>query len=233
VSSAPKWSEVTAIFGGTFDPPHLGHREAALGLLRHPGVKQVRVLPSWLPPHKSRSGTPAGHRVGMVERCFEGASGVRIDLREIERGEARPDAPTYSYDTLSELGREIPARRLAFVIGADQLAQLPTWHRFPEVLGLSHWIVLARRPQGESLAYSALKDLGSSGKLGREIGPNCWQLAGTSHTCLQLVSTEARELSSTGIREAIARTGKPPEGALPEAVSAYLKLHRLYGSQSA
>src|SRR6185437_5876583 len=65
---------------------------------------------------------------------------VVIDPREVQN--ASPGKPSYSFDTLQELRKDDP--RIAFVIGADQLQELPRWHRFPEILGLCHWIILKR-----------------------------------------------------------------------------------------
>ncbi len=231
----PQWAETTAIFGGTFDPPHLGHREAVAGLFRNPGVKRVLVVPSAVPPQKSSGATSSEHRVEMTRRCFEGLADVELDLRELTRAQNSPKSPTYSFDTLAELGREQSPGRLAFVIGADQLAQLHQWHRFPELLGLCHWIVLARRPGGDARAQEALKQWAGAGIIGREGASRCWQLRSAASTVgyIQLVATDAPEISSTGIRETIARSGRPPEGQLGEAVLAYLMRHRLYGSDQA
>ncbi|HUP55886.1 MAG TPA: adenylyltransferase/cytidyltransferase family protein, partial [Bdellovibrionota bacterium] len=63
------WREVTAIFGGTFDPPHLGHREAVAGLFRNPGVREVWVMPAASPPHKPAIAT-AEQRLELARLAF-------------------------------------------------------------------------------------------------------------------------------------------------------------------
>ena len=225
-ASAPRgrldWSQITALLGGTFDPPHVGHLAAAQGLLRNPGVRQVRILPSETPPHKPSVATPA-QRLEMTRLAF--APAFKVDPRELER--AGTGRPSYSYDTLRELQQELPGDRLAFVIGTDQLAGLPRWHRFPDVLGLCHWIVLKRR--GGVALRDALPPLLASNLL-RPSGQDQYAIPSGDRTLL-LVETEAPELSSTQIRQAIARTGLIPEGAVTPEVSAYLKLHRIYGSE--
>src|SRR5688572_17471371 len=110
------WSEVTAIFGGAFDPPHLGHREAVEGILRNPGVRNVIILPTGDPPLKETR-TPAEHRLAMARLGFanlrEGLSyRVEIDDRETRRPAGRP---SYTIDTIRELRRDL-GRTLAFVI---------------------------------------------------------------------------------------------------------------------
>ncbi|HUP57513.1 MAG TPA: hypothetical protein VM598_08690, partial [Bdellovibrionota bacterium] len=152
---------------------------------------------------------------------------VRIDARELERAREKPARPSYSFDTLTELGRERGRERLAFVLGIDQLAALPTWHRFPEVLTLSHWIVLRRRGSGP--AGEALSPLLASNLL-KPAGPETWSVS-SGTTLLKLVDTDAPELSSTSIRQAIGRGGRVPKSSMIPAASAYLKAHRIYGTE--
>jgi nicotinate (nicotinamide) nucleotide adenylyltransferase len=228
------WSDVTAVFGGAFDPPHLGHRAAIAGLFDCPGVKRVLVLPSPAPAHKPCIASAQARlemaRIGLLGRSpgpypekYQGE--VRLDMREIER-HARTGKPTYTYDLLLELRAEFPL--LAFVLGADQAETFHTWHRFPDVLKLSHWIVLERKPEGGVNVRKVLQNWEASG-ICRPAGDHCWKISG-SETTLKVVPTLAPALSSTAIREAIVRNGQPPENTLTAEVSAYLKLHRIYGT---
>jgi nicotinate-nucleotide adenylyltransferase len=226
------WSDTTAIFGGTFDPPHVGHREAVIGLFLRPGVRDVRVIPSAKPPHKPTVAS-AGQRLEMARLCFRALPGfpfpadVLVDPREIQRGSS--GKPTYSYDTLQDLGREIPFSRLAFVLGTDQLRDLPKWHRFPEILGLCHWIVLQRKLGNPIENETAVASLLSSGLARPTSASNEWVLPGQK--ALRLVTTDAPEISSSQIRETIARTGNAPEEQVLMPVAAYLKTHRIYGTE--
>ncbi|MCM2322077.1 MAG: nicotinate (nicotinamide) nucleotide adenylyltransferase [Oligoflexia bacterium] len=219
----PRWHEVTAVFGGTFDPPHCGHLEAVRGLFRVPGVQRTLVIPSATPPQKPGF-APTEHRLEMTRRCFAPlAPDVTVDFREAERAVRNPERPSYTFDTLLELRRDLP--RLAFVLGADQLARLPSWHRFPEILGLCHWIVLERKPDGGALAAPVLRQWLASGLL----RPDFTTREGTT---LQLFPTEAPLISSTAIRQQLARAGEPPNNLLPPEVVIYLKMHRLYGTSA-
>lgn len=232
-----RWSEATALFGGTFDPPHLGHRMAVDGLFELPRVRAVRIIPSPTPPHKPTM-APAQHRAEMARLTFTEAAGpawkvrgpVTLDLVELKRAQAQPAVPTYTFDTLSELRREIP--QLAFVIGTDQLEKLHTWHRFPDVLGLSHWIVLERKDptvstQRAGAGQRVLSLLESSGLLSSESGGFRVRNGGTF---IQVFATQAPALSSTQIRESLARHGYPPEDSMLPEARAYLMKHRLYGT---
>ena len=250
------WSEVTAIFGGAFDPPHLGHREAVESLLRNPGVRNVVVLPAGNPPLKS-TGTPAEHRLAMTKLNFaslrEGLSmRVEIDDREIRRDPARP---SYTIDTILELRRDLD-RPLAFVVGVDQIESLERWHRIRELLGLCHWIAIERqeesiaaedsalKPSAANRMASGLKRLAALGLLKSTANPREWTAHGG--TRLLAVPTAARPSSSTEIRRDFARglkvsphiLGQIGSESLPEPgtenlhpdVESYLKAHHLYGT---
>lgn len=230
---------LTALFGGTFDPPHVGHREAVNGLFAISGVRAVRVLVSPQPPHKPTR-APVEDRIAMSRLAFAqhtmGVAALRgpveIDLCEIERARLRPSVPTYTYDTLQELRPSLG--ELAFVIGTDQLLALPTWHRFPEVLGLCHWIVLDRKSGNPATAAETpwrrmLSEWQGSGLIQNGPGGQFQVRSGTGST-LSIHPTDAPALSSTQIRELLARTGQPPAGSILPEVHAYLMKQRLYGT---
>jgi nicotinate-nucleotide adenylyltransferase len=249
---ALNWHDVTAIFGGAFDPPHLGHREAVESLLRNPGVKNVVILPAGNPPLKS-TGTSAEHRLAMTKLNFarlrEGLSmRVEIDERELSRD---PKKPSYTVDTIQELRRDID-RPLAFVVGVDQIESLERWHRVRELLGLCHWIAIERQnestePNAEAAAHrmaSGLKRLQALGLLKSTANPREWRAHGG--TTLLAVPTDARGSSSTTIRQDFARglsvspqiigqigseslPGPAAENLHPD-VESYLKAHHLYGT---
>jgi nicotinate-nucleotide adenylyltransferase len=223
------WNSVTAVFGGTFDPPHLGHREAVRGLLKNPGVKRVLVVPSGSHPFK-QDATSNEHRLAMTQLGFKGLQDIEIDSCEISRVQANASAPTYTIDTILELKRNHP--ELAFVIGADQLAQLHSWHRFRELLSACHWIVLARRPDGEELAGQVLRQWEASGLIREGRIRNA---SGSETTLIKLFPTDAPALASADIRKEIARQADPQEllqrlesWLLPEVLG-YLMEHRIYG----
>jgi len=229
--SPPQWNEVTAVFGGRFDPPHLGHREAVRGLFQEPGVKQVLIIPSASPPHKTTMAS-SEDRAKMAFLNFQYSSGdsfpseVLLDRRELDRAILNPAVPSYTFDTLQELRQHYP--KLAFVVGADQLDQLSTWNRFPGLLGLSHWIVLERKPVGGETARRTLQEWEASGLVSKANQSNTWQIRGSS-SFLLLIPTKAPDISSTRIRESISRIGSPPPETLLPEVLGYLKVQRLYG----
>jgi nicotinate-nucleotide adenylyltransferase len=234
-SSLPRWNEITGIFGGRFDPPHLGHREAVRGVFKNPGIKQVLIIPAALTLHK-KSWATAEQRAEMARLNFQSTpshpfpSEIEIDLRELQRAQKNPSLPSYSYDTLLEL-RPIYGE-IAFIIGTDQLIQLEKWNRFPHLLTLCHWIILQRPPlQDERVrneqVQRVLKSWTGSGLI-RLLSDSLWQIR-ESRSTLLLAPTDAPAIASTPIRETLSQTGKAPEGSLLPEVSEYLIAHKLYG----
>ncbi len=224
-----QWSSKIAIFGGTFDPPHLGHLEAARGLLQNPGVRQVWITPTASPAYRGTLAS-AEHRLEMARLQFSNTKDIKIDEREILRTltQLTPN-PSYTYDTLLELKQEgVPA---AFVLGTDQLEKLHTWHRFPELLGLADWIVLARKPQRPEAILNTLQLWKNQGLSLQTSNDREWSIQSpTGKASLIWVETPAAEISSTSIREYIARHGSPPENSLHPDVWSYLKKAGLYGT---
>jgi nicotinate-nucleotide adenylyltransferase len=236
----------TAIFGGTFDPPHLGHRAAVTGLFRNPGVDRVVILPSGNPPQKTGQ-TEASIRLELVKLGLSAepadpfhedlslwAKRVEISDFEVQQSLLRPGQPQYTYHSLLAL-QSVYGPDLAMVIGLDQLLNLPSWNYFPDLLRAANWIVLERKPSSRDLVERAIQPLASSGLL-EGLGANEWKIPGTpigqgKKRILRLIETEAPMVSSTYVRETIARTGAPPPNLLHPRVEAYLNERGLYGSR--
>ncbi len=228
------WSEVTALFGGAFDPPHIGHREAVEGLLKNPGVGAVRIIPTGTPALKTAQ-TSGEHRLAMTKLNFtklihDKSSRVLIDDREIR---TKGDRPSFTFDTLIELRKE--GTPLAFVLGVDQVEALDQWHRFPELLGLCHWIALEREPDGVARMRKATKRLVDLGVLSHKGNERVFETRVTSGSPTQFITvpTPARAMSSTDIRRRFALNyaeSIDKNELLDPRVRAYLNANHLYGT---
>lgn len=144
----------TGVFGGTFDPPHLGHLVAASDACGALGLDRVLFVPSAHPPHKrGRVRTPAETRLEMVRAAIAGDPRFAADPRELGR-----PGPSYTVDTLRELRREAPDDELFLLLGADALRDLPTWREPAGVAALARLVVLHRAGEGapEDAPYPAL-----------------------------------------------------------------------------
>jgi nicotinate-nucleotide adenylyltransferase len=128
------------IFGGTFDPPHVGHLIAAEDAAAALGLDRVSFIPTGTHPLKNaRVEAPAELRLRMIRAATAGNDLFGVDGREL----ARP-GPSYTVDTLRELSAENPTAELFLLIGADILAELHRWHRIEEVAERARIAVMSR-----------------------------------------------------------------------------------------
>jgi len=128
-----------ALLGGTFDPVHYGHLRLADELQRALDLPDLRLVPSGDPPHRGAPHAGAAHRVAMLELARREFPRLAVDAREIGR-----TGKSYTVLTLESLRAENAARPLAWIVGADALLGLPTWHRWRELFALAHLIVVGR-----------------------------------------------------------------------------------------
>ncbi|MDH3297318.1 MAG: nicotinate (nicotinamide) nucleotide adenylyltransferase [Gemmatimonadota bacterium] len=126
------------VFGGAFDPPHIGHRVVALDVCEHLGLKKLIVVPAARPPHRDTS-FPATLRLELVRRAF--ALDDRIDVSDIEY---RSDEPSYTVDTLRQIRAIQDADDVWLIIGSDQYAVFETWHQPERILELARLAVMRR-----------------------------------------------------------------------------------------
>jgi nicotinate-nucleotide adenylyltransferase len=133
-----------AVFGGTFDPPHIGHLIAAQDAHVALGLDRVLFIPAASPPHKRRPDlSPAALRMAMVEAAIG-----RDDRFEAGDLELRRNGPSYTVDTLRELRASAPESALFLLIGADQYRDLHAWREPDAIATLAKLVVLHRA--GES-----------------------------------------------------------------------------------
>jgi nicotinate-nucleotide adenylyltransferase len=217
-----------ALLGGSYDPVHLGH--VALGayfatLLQ---VDQLRVIPAGMPWQKATLKATPAQRAEMVGMAFRGQPAgfppVLIDPQEIERG-ARGLA-TYTIDTLRQVRAELGARAsIAFVMGADQLQRLDTWHEWQALFDYAH-ICVAARP-GFELGAAGLAPAVAKAFSTRLGTPE--QIRNTPHGLTYLAQDFAVDISATEIRAALQR-GDPANSLIPPLVLDYIEQHNLYKS---
>ena len=194
------------IFGGSFNPVHLGHLIAARDAAAAFALGEVWLMPCANPPHKP-SLAPAADRVAMVEGATRGDPVLRCSRLEIERG-----GLSYSLDTVDELRRRHPDVHWCFIIGSDSLPELRTWHRIGDLLERCEVVTLLR----PGFAREALTDAA--------IGlPAPWpeRLRG------RIAEGHGIGISSTDIRRRVAE-GASIRYLVPPSVEEYIALHGLY-----
>ncbi len=197
--------ERLGVFGGTFDPPHLGHLVLAEAAADHLGLASVLFVPAAIPPHKEASAVRAGaeHRLAMTQLAIAGNPRFALARTDLDR-----PGPHYTVDMLRLLRDEHPRSELVLLIGGDSLRDLPTWSRPEELIALASLGVL-RRP-ADDLNLNAL-ERAIPGLAAR----TAWIPA------LRL------DIASSAIATAIA-AGRSVRYLVPDAVLAYIEAHGLY-----
>lgn len=134
-------AERIGVFGGTFDPPHIGHLVTAGDVLARLDLDRVLMVVANDPwqKHASREITAASDRLAMVQAAVSGEDGIEACDIEIERG-----GPSYTVDTLNQLRERSPGAELVLVLGADAAAGLHSWERSEEVPALAELVVVER-----------------------------------------------------------------------------------------
>jgi nicotinate-nucleotide adenylyltransferase len=204
------------IFGGTFDPVHLGHLRLALELKQQLNLDEMRLLPCYLPPHRATPSVSAAQRVEMLRIALRDCTELQLDERELARAK-----PSYTYDTLCELRAEVGKEvSLCLCMGMDSFTTLDTWHRWQELIQLAHLVVVAR-PGWELPATGVVAEL-----LNRH-GAAEQQLLQSAAGAVVMVAPRLMPISATEIRQLI-KEGKSPQFLLPDNVWHYIREQHLY-----
>ncbi len=132
--------ERLGVFGGTFDPVHIGHLVTAVNVRHALGLDRVLLVVANDPWQKvDHVVTPAADRLAMVHAAVDGMTGVEACDLEVRRG-----GPSYTADTLAELAGAHPGAELHLVVGSDAASGLATWHRIDEVREQCQLVVVTR-----------------------------------------------------------------------------------------
>jgi nicotinate-nucleotide adenylyltransferase len=196
------------VFGGTFDPVHLGHLIIAEQAREQAQLDEVLFVPAAQPPHKiDEAITPFERRVEMLALAIAGHPSFRIDTLERDR-----PGPSYTADTLAELHARQPDDTLALLVGSDVLPDFAKWRDPGRILELAELIVAERRG---SAVWSAER-------LRQELA-----LPVESPLRLRLIDVPLTVLASTDVRERV-RTGRSVRYLVPRAVEEYIRGRGLY-----
>lgn len=207
-----------AVFGGTFDPIHIGHLRSAIEVAEHLALDAVHLLPNAQPPHRASPDVSAQQRLHMVQLAVADEPLLGVDARELER-----DTPSWTIDTLIALRQELhKADQLFFILGWDSFCTLPSWHRWRELLTHCHLVVL-QRPDMAVEIPSAMRELINTAQVQQ------WQdIQGPAGSVFFLQQTPLA-VSATGIR-ALLGQGKSVRYLVPDTVLKFIHTQGLYQS---
>lgn len=187
-----------ALYGGSFDPVHRAHLEAARAARRQASLEKVVFIPSAYSPLKGRAPVASeAERLTMLKLATADETGFTVDDSELRRG-----GLSYTVDTVRSFKEREPGAELFWILGGDQLAQLDHWHAVDDLVQWVTFLVLAR----PGYAHSA---------------PPISGLAWVT------IEAPLMEESSTLVRERIFRR-KPFEDLLPDPVEAFIQEKGLY-----
>ena len=193
------------LFGGTFDPPHIGHLILAAEAQSQLGLDRLLWILTPNPPHKKNQPiTPLKHRLAMVRFTLSDAPTFELSTIEIDR-----PGPHFALDTVTIVANLNPDASLVYIMGGDSLRDLPMWHRPEKLISGLHAIGVMRRP-GDSIDLSALEK----------------KIPGVTAK-VRFVDAPLLDISAHEIRLRAAE-GRPYRYFLPAKVYNYIVKHNLY-----
>jgi len=189
------------IFGGTFDPPHVGHLLAASDAFEHLALDRLVLVPAAIQPLKAgRMAAPAADRLAMVRLTVGRDARLEADSVEVDR-----EGLSYTIDTLKEFSRRYPSAEMVLLVGADVLSTFRQWRHPRTILELATLAVL-RRADSEGAVVEMDAELAQRAAF---------------------IPTRRIDVSSTEIRDRV-RSGRSIHGFVTDAVAEYIGLHGLY-----
>jgi len=197
------------IYGGSFDPVHLGHLKTATSLKTELHLDHLFLLPCCEPVHKVGLKYSSNDRLKMLNLAIDNFSTLEIDSREISRG-----GGSYMIDTLRELKRIYKDEPICLIIGMDSYLKIKTWKDWQEFSKLVHMVILQR--QGFDLIDSSLGSFQTT--------KEAQQLKLESNGLLYFSNCPKINISSSDIRSRIA-ANQNLNDFLPKSVISYLRLH--------
>jgi nicotinate-nucleotide adenylyltransferase len=197
------------IFGGAFNPPHIGHLVCAQEALLQLELESVLFVPVGQAPHRELDNDPGPEtRLEMVELALEDDDRFAGSRMEIDR-----DGPSYTSDTLRELHTAAPDDEHVLILGGDQAAALPEWHEPEQVLELAQVAVVERSNWSRNA-----------------VGIRVGRLKGADR--IRYLDMPVMQVSSSSIRRRIA-AGLPIRYLVPDRVASFIDSKDLYATASA
>jgi nicotinate-nucleotide adenylyltransferase len=206
------------LFGGTFDPVHHGHIHGAATVCAAFGLAEIRMVLSAQPGHRESPAATPEQRWQMLRLACAQDPRLVADDRELKRA-----APSYTVDTLIDLRAEIGDAVLVWVLGSDAFADLPSWHRWAEVLELTNLAIL-RRP-GETFTQQGSHSTELDSVCARhrvDHSPN------TPFGQIRFLEDDMQAISASEVRATLA-AGRSAAHLIPAQVATYITQHGLYG----
>ncbi len=201
-------SERIGVFGGSFDPVHMGHLTIAQDAVEQLELNRLIFVPAAVPPHKQGKTLVEGrHRFEMLQLATEANLSFEVSDMELQRG-----GISYTFDTMNQIQFEHPGAELFFIVGLDSLVELHLWKNIEQLLELCTVVPFARG--GEDPARIAEQIQLSNGWKTKLLG--------------RLIRIHEIEISASEVRMRLAE-GLSIRYLVPPEVEMYIAEHHLYG----
>jgi nicotinate-nucleotide adenylyltransferase len=215
------------LFGGTFDPIHLGHLRAAEEIRVILGLEKIYFVPTFVPPHKTTPGMASAHdRLKMLELGVNDNKFFSISDVEIKRG-----GKSYTIDTLRYFSDTFPLFDLYFITGSDLFSEIESWKDYKKIFGVSNFAVIERPGFGFEFPGMLPLEIKDDFRYYKQYS-NLTLYINKNSKILSLVKIEGLEISSTKIRE-LAKEFKSIKYLVPSNVEAYILEHGIYNKEGA
>ena len=203
---ASRYERKIGLFGGTFNPVHLGHVYMARQVYREFKLDKVVFIPVGDPPHKRNDHVEGKeHRFAMLQIALSGLDGFEVSRVELDR-----EGSTYTIDTLTLLKKQMTGCKFYFIVGADNIFEIVTWKRYEEVLKLTEFICFYRPGYEKEKVFEYMRFYQE--KYGKEI-------LLSEYTGINVSSKEVRKKL---------QEGESVKGLVGEGVEHYIKENGLY-----
>lgn len=220
--SASAWPRPIGIFGGTFDPIHLGHLRLAEEVGDVLGCAEVRFIPTGTPPHRDAPRASAAERRTMVTLAIADNPRFVLDERELARV-----GPCYMFDTLTSIRAEVGTHTpLVLLLGGDAFLGLTAWRRWAELFDLAH-LAIGHRPGFSAASWGEALPEVLRQCLKNRVTADISDIQSAPAGRIYLCAMTQMDIAARRIRSACQR-GTSVRYLVPDAVAAYLEQHPLY-----
>jgi len=210
------------LFGGTFNPVHIGHLRCAEEIREQFALRRIVFVPAFMPPHKKQPGVAPQHRCEMARLAIAGNPCFELSDIELQR-----EGNSYACDTIDHFRRQSPpGSELFFIIGSDAFSEVHTWRRYPAFFEHCGFIVMNR---AGCCAPSSFNLPGGAARMFTRLDEDTYEHRSGNRICFGRVS--ALDISSTDIRARIAG-GRTISYLVTPAVERYIRANRLYRQPS-
>ena len=210
-------NKLVGLYGGTFNPPHLGHLHVAQTVIEQLGLSRIHWVLAARPSHRHEPQVSATQRLALLQQMLAAYPEFVPDDTE-----CNAEGPSYTYNTLVQFHREHPEEVACWIMGFDAYVTLPSWYRWRELPELCN-LVVVQRPGETGNMPPEVKQLQDEFRVANLVPDRVGQIV-----CLEAAMLD---VSSTEIRNRAAH-GKPIEHLLASPVSTYIKQHNLYLEKS-